>query len=74
MTKTQALTEAVRRWGKSAAVQDRGKGAAIDPDVREQMRAELIALNKLPKPEEPNLEAWPDEACAKWCQCAILVV
>jgi hypothetical protein len=61
MTAKQALAEAVRRWGKKAAVQDRGKKAGMTPADREKMRLEFIELNKI-KLEEPNLQTWPGDA------------
>lgn len=44
MTKSAALAEAVKRWGKQAAVQDNGKKAATTPESRaaaREARAEL---------------------------------
>lgn len=51
MNKTQALKEAVKRWGKDAAVQDKGAKLAGTPESRAAGRAALTVLNAL-TPEE----------------------
>jgi hypothetical protein len=44
MTNKQALAEAVRRWGETAAVEDRGKKYSSTPEQRAAASAELKKL------------------------------
>jgi hypothetical protein len=52
MTKSQALKEAVKRWGKNAAVQDKGKERASTPERRAEAKARLRQFNALPEGEK----------------------
>lgn len=61
-TTKQALVEAKRRWGKTAAVEDLGKRAATK-EKREQAKAKLAELNKLPKEERKATEKERNELC-----------
>lgn len=51
MNKTQALKEAVRRWGKDAVIQDRPKQAST-PEQREAARARRQHLRETLTKEE----------------------
>lgn len=61
MTRNQALAEAVKRWGKKAAIQDGGKRRASTPEARARASSELKELraNKPVAPSIFDLETWP---------------
>src|SRR5438046_783754 len=45
MNRSQALNEAVRLWGKNAAVRDDGKGRPSSPELRAKAAARLNEMN-----------------------------
>lgn len=45
MNRSQALKEAVRLWGKNAAVRDEGASRASNPELRAAASAKLKELN-----------------------------
>ena len=62
MTNSQALKEAVKRWGKNAAVRDLGKKIASTPESRAAADAKLKELNALPDAEKKALRKERDAA------------
>lgn len=54
MNRSQALKEAVRQWGKTAAVQDRGAGWPSSPELRAAASAKLKESNAARTKDEPR--------------------
>lgn len=67
MNRSQALKEAVKRWGNTACVQDRGAKLASTPESREAARTILRSINALPDAEKKARRKERDEAlCAMY--------
>lgn len=63
MTRDQASAEAVRRWGKTGSIRDRGSKFRSSPESRKAASDELKALREM-KPESPDVRdtvKWPDD-------------
>lgn len=57
MNRSQALKEAVRRWGKTAAVRDDGPKRASNPERRAAASADLKQFRAtIPKDQRPTRE------------------
>lgn len=56
-TRKEALAEAVRRWGKRAAIRDEGKHRASTPEQRADARAALTEHRK-GKPQPIGTATW----------------
>lgn len=57
MNRSQALKEAVRRWGKNAAVEDKGAARASTPERRKAASAEGKRIREsIPKDRRPTRE------------------